>query len=515
MGEQRPVETLNRFSKVITPAGMDFYSKVDRLTESFEARRHLIPPQPGLGTQTEIYEYHWAHLMQGNRLGDLVPLLRRMLLPVPGWWGAPLTLLAVGAAWLLVMSLMGPPEVTVPPGAEILLGIVALVGIWFVIRYVPVGLTVLWLIIWTVVGWVAWAAVWGPLEDVFSGVESDAIRALLGGGITAAAATWLLSRAMPKWLTSSFVDVVRYLDTSPRSFEIRSEIRGGIIDLLRALHESGRYDRVVIMAHSLGSYIAYDAISYYWAEVAKLHEGPRRPKRDAGGCGGGSVPDGLAELEKAAAALDGTSSSIDAYQAAQRDLWVGLRNQGNPWLITDFLSFGSPMYFADRLYTRNRADFETRRDRDELVTCPPTNERKPCNNIHDQLKYFSWNNGGHRVLHDAAAFAVVRWTNLWYPPVAGFFGDWFGGRLAPLFGNGIRDVPVEGNRPYRFAPGVAHALYLGFPDDRSDGSFTALLARTLDINASDWFPEDPPDFDPGTGASDSTVQDEPEEVRGG
>jgi hypothetical protein len=76
-------------------------------------------------------------------------------------------------------------------------------------------------------------------------------------------------------------------------------------------------------------------------------------------------------------------------------------------------------------------------------------------------------------------------------------------------------VPVVGNRPYRFAPGVAHALYLGFPDDRSDGSFTALLARTLDINASDWFPEDPPDFDPGTGASDSTVQDEPEDVRGG
>jgi hypothetical protein len=37
----------------------------------------------------------------------------------------------------------------------------------------------------------------------------------------------------------------------------------------------------------------------------------------------------------------------------------------------------------------------------------------------------------------------------------------------------------------------------------------------LDINASGWFPEDPPDFDPVTGASDSTVQDEPEEVRGG
>ena len=56
MGEQRPVETLIRFSKVITPQGGIFYSKSDRVTDSFEARRHLIPTQPGLGTQTEIYE---------------------------------------------------------------------------------------------------------------------------------------------------------------------------------------------------------------------------------------------------------------------------------------------------------------------------------------------------------------------------------------------------------------------------------------------------------------------------
>lgn len=507
MGEQRPVETLNRFSRVITPEGMTFYSKVDRLTESFEARRHLIPPQPGLGTQTEIYEYHWAHLMQGNRLGDLFPLLRRMLLPVPGWWGAPLTLIAVGAAFLLVMSLIGPPEITVPAVAEILLALLALTGIGFVVRYVPVGLIVLWLLIWVGIGWVAWAVVWGPLRDVLGQLESDAIRALLGGGLTAIATTYLISQALPKWLTSSFVDVVRYLDTTPRSFQARREIRAGIVDLLTALHEYGRYERVVIMAHSLGSYIAYDAISYLWAQMAKLHEGPKLPKGQAGGCAGGKVPDGLAKLEQAASALDADVNTLDAYQTAQRGLWAGLRAQGNPWLITDFISFGSPMYFADRLYTRDRAQFDRRVELDELATCPPKKERNKCNNIHNQGLYFSWNNGGHRVLHDAAPFAVVRWTNFWYPSFAGFFGDWFGGRLAPLFGKGIKDIPVSGNRPHRWAPGAAHAMYLGFPDDRRPGSFTAHIADTLDINAAAWFPDDTPDFDPDTAGTDSTTQE--------
>jgi hypothetical protein len=262
----------------------------------------------------------------------------------------------------------------------------------------------------------------------------------------------------------------------------------------------------VIVAHSLGSYIAYDAISYLWAQMAKIHEGPMLGGSQAGGCSGGKVPKGLAELEKAASALDGSPKSVDAFQAAQRALWAGLRGQGNPWLITDFISFGSPMYFADRLYTRSRAEFMARIERDELATCPPSRERKECNNIHDHALYFSWNNGGHRVLHDAAAFAVVRWTNFWYPAAVGFFGDWFGGRLAPLFGSGVKDVPVKGNTPYRFAPGVAHSLYLGFPDDRAKGSFTADLADTLDINASAWFPDDPPQFDPDTSGADSTSQ---------
>jgi hypothetical protein len=508
MGEQRPVETLNRFSRVITPEGMTFYSKVDRLTDSFEARRHLIPPQPGLGTQTEIYEYHWAHLMHGNKLGDLFPLLRRMLLPVPGWWGAPLTLLSVIAAFVLVVSLRDPSHLEVSGVMQISLGLVAAVGIGFVIRFVPIGLIVLWLILWVGIGLLTWAIVWGPLKGVLSEFTvSNAVKAVITSGSAAVIVTFLISRALPNWLTSSFVDVVRYLDTSPRSYEVRKEIRAGVVDLLQALHDDGRYQRIVVIAHSLGSYIAYDAISYLWAEMAKLHSGPLLSGAAAGGCAGGDQPVGLLELERAASGLKDDLVTADAYQTAQRVLWTGLRRHGNPWLITDFISFGSPMYFAHTLFTRTRARFDEGVIRQELPTSPPQNEAKPCNNVNNQEKFFSWNNGGKRVLNDAAPFAVVRWTNLWYPAVAGFFGDWFGGRLAPLFGKGIRDVAVTGNRPFRWVPGAAHAMYLGFPDDCREGSFTEVLAGALNINAASWFPNDTPDYDPAT----STRLNDPED----
>lgn len=46
------------------------------------------------------------------------------------------------------------------------------------------------------------------------------------------------------------------------------------------------------------------------------------------GCGT-AIPDGLQEVEDEASALvDDPTRPVDAYQAAQRQLWTGLRAQG-------------------------------------------------------------------------------------------------------------------------------------------------------------------------------------------
>ncbi|HEX6474849.1 MAG TPA: hypothetical protein VF114_07155 [Candidatus Limnocylindria bacterium] len=444
MGEQRPLETLNEFIGAALAADDGgkrlFYSRPDQVVDSYESRRYLAPAAHDstgeIRAQTEFFEYHWAHLMQGNRLDDLWPAFRRMLLSPP----------------------------------------------WFV----PAGLRVLWALFWAAViaGVLLFIQV-GPRFDALAGLTiADVVRGIVGGGIVAVVLTYVITRWLPSWLTSSFVDVVRYLDTSPRSYAVRHDIRAGIVDLLQGLHADGRYQRVIIVAHSLGSYIAYDAISYLWGQMDKLHAGPVRP--DLVDPEAGDPPDGLAELEVAASALT-SKGDATAFQAAQRRLWLGMRDAGNPWLITDFLSFGSPMYMADRIYTRNRGQFDRRVDLRELPTCPPQAELAVRNNINHQKLWFSWNNRGRRVLHPAAPFAVVRWTNFWFPARLRFFGDWFGDKLRPLFGDGIVDVPLRRNGWRAQIPAYAHALYYHFQsEERDPGSVTYQLRKAMELGSTSW-----------------------------
>src|SRR5215218_6955181 len=267
MGEQRPLDTLNGFIGAALPEGTDsaptFYSRPDWVTDSYEARRYLAPPREAedgteLHAQTEFYEYHWAHLMQGNLLDNLWPTMRRMLL--------------------------------LPPTA------------------VPGGLRVVWALFWAIILAAVWTVLWGPLKgvDLAGSSFTKLLGALVGGGLVAWVMTFVVVRVLPGWITGSFVDVVRYLDTTPRSYEVRRSIRKGIVELLQGLHDSRRYQRIVIVAHSLGSYIAYDAITYLWAQMNWRHAAPTGPVGRRG-----SSPEGLLELEQAASALGGGGTSLD------------------------------------------------------------------------------------------------------------------------------------------------------------------------------------------------------------
>jgi hypothetical protein len=451
MGEQRPLDTLNQFVGTALPPGTtgtpEFYSRPDEVTDSYESRRYLArrraPSGEELHAQTEFYEYHWAHLMQGNRLEDLWPTFRRFVFLLP----------------------------------------------WFV----PAGLRVVWAIFWALAIALAILLVQniGPDFDLSRLTIPNLVGAVLGNGLAAIVIglvlTYLATRITPRWLTSSFVDVVRYLDTSPRSYGVRKEIRAGMVDLLQGLHDARirgepRYQRIVVVAHSLGTYIAYDAITFLWGQMNELHQGPM--DRDAVGPDGGIEPEGLEQIERAAAGVGPNGEGGEAYRTAQRLIWRGLRAQGNPWLITDFISFGSPMYFANRLMTLNPTQFETRIERRDFPTCPPQpDEGNPGTADRRRLSY---NNGGRRVLYHGATFAVVRWTNFWFPPRLWFFGDWFGGSLGELFGRGIKDIELVGNRPRSLVPAGAHAWYLFFPRDTSATSATTVLRNAMDLASSDW-----------------------------
>ena len=447
MGEHRPLETLNGFVEAGLPPYQGtkryFYSRPDRVTKSYEARRYLAPRQPRLGgepelyAQTEFYEYHWAHLMQGNKLSDIWRSFTRILFRLP-------------------------------PG-------------------VPEGLRVIWAIAWAVIILGLIFFVWGPGSRLtIKGTFFESVlTAFVGTGLVAAVVTFVIVTVLGGWITSSFVDVVRYLDTSPRSYAARHDIREGIVDLLTGLHDSGRYSRIIVLAHSLGSYIAYDAIAYLWAQM-----NDRRVAIPDAGSPSAKVPVGLRELEIAASAVDGGAGTRAAFREAQRDLWRGIREAGSGWLITDLITLGSPMYFADRLYTKNRAEFDLRVARRDFPTCPPQAELESYNNVVSKARLFysyAIKGEGRRALYHAAPFAVVRWTNMWFPARLRFFGDWFGGPLAHLYGEGIEDIRLEGpGWLWRHFPGVAHTRYFSFPNDISDLSVTKKLRDAMELDSTSW-----------------------------
>jgi hypothetical protein len=261
-----------------------------------------------------------------------------------------------------------------------------------------------------------------------------------------------------------------------------------LVDLLRALHD-GRYARVVVVGHSLGAFIAYDALTSLWAELHGLHAGPPDD-------GQASPLRSLDRLEAAADRLiaePDADGALDEFQGLQFDLWQDLRWQGNPWRITDFITAGTPMALADLLVTRptlfsglNQGD-RTRRSklmdelvrRGALVRCPPRSETLTVeSNAHPPVNYRWRRSGAREVLGSQSVFAVTRWTNLWFPVVrGGLRGDWFGGSLRPLFGPGIRDIAVLGNDPERFKRGSAHTEYFAHPD-KGDDDDTAGYIRT-------------------------------------
>lgn len=243
-------------------------------------------------------------------------------------------------------------------------------------------------------------------------------------------------------------DAARYLGDRPHNVALRNSIRIDGVALLRKLHESQRYDRIVIVGHSLGSVIGYDLIKNYWVEVHK-------DQLD----GVFSEHEALAEFEDylsaAAAALDPPTSRSEKWQQLQWDLFRERRRMGSPWLISDFVTIGSPLAHAAALLARDTDELDRRQEYRSLPTCPPQSELEIADNAEpatelaattepkSKMRLKVHYDEKRRYLHAAAPFAMTRWTNLYFHgPAGGFFGDPVGGPMSQTFGDGVEDVPL-------------------------------------------------------------------------
>ncbi|MEM6783100.1 MAG: hypothetical protein AAF624_05125 [Bacteroidota bacterium] len=438
-GEQRPMATLRAFAETVwvrqnpgeyelDPKKYRLWSKPDNVTGNLELRRlttnslEITRDDGPVRLRTDFFEFYWQHLMPGNQWSHFVtwiqPLIRTPFSSLPKaleiiWAPLQLTLYA-----------------TILVGAS--LGLIALLAWARLLGANPIGVSV---------------GTW--LSAV---MEKDYFwLALVFAGVLLVAAVLVVAVVM-RFLVHYFGDAARYLNAEPRNVAARTTIRSELLGLLRTLQDHDDYTRIVLVGHSLGSVIAYDALSFLWSEYSSPKDQEGTSSRPSGPSVGG-----IAEVERAQHAArqvedarksgDDTqlTTALQAYEDARRHLAVWLQGQTPAWKITDFITLGSPLTYADILVATNPIAFNQAVDDRELPTSPPQLEQVRGERVftyphfkpgRDDADTETW------YFHHAAVFAATKWTNLYFGVRNLVRGDILSGPVRRLFGLGVLDRRV-------------------------------------------------------------------------
>jgi hypothetical protein len=436
VGDQRPMDTLRGFVETVLnvdpdwdPASGDepeYYSNPDTMSDSFELRRLSTREKD---PRTDFYEFYWQHLMPTAKWLHITKWLRILLRRKPG---------------------------DVPQKVR---------GIW-------------WLS-WFIIAVFLFLTAWSTASYFFDGIPKLWLE---GFEITLPFGVGTLFLIFQGIIFEWVGDAAIYLNRHPDNIEVRHKIRTAGISLLESLHKSERYDRIIIVGHSLGSVIGYDIITHGWRQYGSKHPEPPYPTRKSLKTAEkpvAAVARAKSALWFAHARLNGaikklrTATEADrekflekkrkaevdiknlnddlkaaeaalekAWPSASRDLWLEQRGNGLPWLVTDFITLGSPLSMGELLLARSGREFRRKIRQRELPVCPPQPEKG------GKLSYpLHYDKGGIKrtvfVLHHAACFAHLRWINLYFPSRGLLYGDFVSGPLAPLFGLGIKDISVS------------------------------------------------------------------------
>lgn len=224
IGDQRPMDTLRSFVDAVwlhNAAGSRIthhhaWPAPDTMTDNFELFQ--IATGVNKGVRTDFFEFYWADLMSGTRVGAVWHwIIFRLLLrgglkrASPGFLaarryariGVPLLLLAVGFCFVHLLRMIfgsSPPTLWALPEALVLL--------------------------------------------LFVGANLF-VKKFVG-------------------------DAARYLIPLPDNIGARQDIRRRGAELISKLHDVGNYDRIVVVGHSLGTVIGYDVLGHAFAK--RMHD---------------------------------------------------------------------------------------------------------------------------------------------------------------------------------------------------------------------------------------------------
>ncbi|WP_296578040.1 hypothetical protein [Phreatobacter sp.] len=266
-------------------------------------------------------------------------------------------------------------------------------------------------------------------------------------------------------------DCARYLRDAPDNIEARNRIRKLGLQVLQDLHDqrngdgAPRYDRIVVVAHSLGTVIAYDVLRAFFVE--QMASARLTDRVIAAFAAIDGLPaDAIGEGTYAVAAVDGGlawqrigpggTPSADAYQATVRQAFATFTAEqvsvakgqivASPWRISDFVTMGSPLAHAALLMTEagtNKA-LDEKVSLREFPVAPPALSPGEDGRVLFAPKTQNPGMPPERPrLQHSAMFALTCWTNLYFAQRAGVKGDFIGGPIPPEHSPGTMNVPLE------------------------------------------------------------------------
>lgn len=413
-----------------------------------------LPPSVRYSRVTHFYEYYWAYRFRDTAWRHLTSIVRRLLMTpradlLPGSLkgsdhralkliaaGVVMTISAALAAWAAYLGYQGHHYWIVPEAGAVLLlataGLAAIQGAGLLssLRFLAAG----------------------SLLVALSAVVSTA---LLASSSTGASSTWwsaplatLMSLVLPTLSGRALLslgDAARYLSNHPDNIQEREKVRAGLVRLLRDL-EAARdpvnhrhlYDRVVLVGHSLGSVIAYDALLELWSEVNQ-----QIPFPDRGAPAQEPMESAIRALEEWEEA-DGRATWEARQRRLQQVLKADVRwrdgklyRSARRWIVSDLVTVGSPLAHGEVLLAEGADQLATAQQLRLLASNPPVPQTLEASASHP-FRYRAWRGRTYCTkLHHRAVFAATTWTNIW------FSNDLVGGPLQQRFGPGIRDVALE------------------------------------------------------------------------
>lgn len=490
MGNQRPLVTVKAIARAIyfhvPVVGQDkprrWWTKVDRQAGDIDLPVITTAAirSGGKDRIVDFHECYWAPLTAESQfvavplwLFELVKKGPTTMLPDRRllWF----LIAALLCFWIVSLSLLGLTAIVEIVGRNPPSWLAALLP-WLAAVLICLacmgwrGLAVLGALLTPLVaGWLAlrqWSG-WDPDFPLALGSSGNLLWAIVALVIFFAV-NWL-------FLLTVVGDAARYLRGAPENIAVRRAVRAQGVNVLQRLHNARwdtgpKYDRIIIVAHSLGSVVAYDMLRAYWAHVASslgnpliLPDGPAQNDRD----------DRNASLPSP----QGRWSEIDAWRSAARRLLTQLDSSmldddmvfegdfAKRWIVSDFVTLASPLSQAELLLTedsRGRAALESlyhkRKERDFPIS--PALKAESDGVSDGTLAYIPDN--GTPMFHHGALFGLTRWTNLYFPLRGFLWGDIIGGPVAPNFGRGVKDVPISGAGRTSWA---CHTYYWTSPGD--------------------------------------------------